>query len=66
MKTNFKKCGIYPQSSQSCIYLILEMDILNDGKILKKVQSYIESIHQISYSSLSDNRMLQIFSFSIN
>ena len=26
---------------------------------------YIEKIHQMSYSSLSDNRMLQIFSFLI-
>ena len=26
---------------------------------------YIERIHQVSYSSLSDNGMLQIFSFLI-
>ena len=28
-------------------------------------KEYIERIHQMSYSSLSDNRMLQIFSFLI-
>ena len=28
-------------------------------------KSYIERIHQMSYSSLSDNGMLQIFSFLI-
>ena len=39
------------------ILYILYSETLNNG--------YIERIHQMSYSSLSDNGMLQIFSFLI-
>ena len=40
------------------IILLLYSETLNN--------EYIERIHQMSYSSLSDNGMLQIFSFLLN
>ena len=39
------------------IYIYIYSETLN--------KEYIERIHQMSYSSLSDNGMLQIFSFLI-
>ena len=39
----------------NCKYCILYSETLN--------KEYIERIHQMSYSSLSDNGMLQIFGF---
>ena len=41
--------------------------MFTDGGKGKKTlnNEYIERIHQMSYSSLSDNGMLQIFSFLI-
>jgi len=43
------------------------VDFISEVKLYSETlnNEYIERIHQMSYSSLSDNGMLQIFSFLI-
>ena len=47
-------------------FLYEENFVVNVSKYSETLNNeYIERIHQMSYSSLSDNGMLQIFSFLI-
>ena len=50
---------------ETCIYVYTLADILICTYSETLNNEYIERIHQMSYSSLSDNRMLEIFSFLI-
>ena len=52
-----KDCDNWEQSLYRLIHTFYYSETLSN--------EYIERIHQMSYSSLSDNGMLQIFSFLI-
>ena len=56
-------CGLMYKRRMKCILIYDNLDFKYSETLNNE---YMERIHQMSYSSLSDNGMLQIFSFLIN